>query len=146
MTLNPAKTSDKPQLYELHVNLFRDHIEKIWGWDEDWQIANFQKEWDDSRTEVIQVDGNVVGCVQTRLEADHIYVLNLAIGNKHQGLGLGSAVMNALKERATTQALPIQLSVFRTNQRVIAFYERLEFGIVEETETGCKMHWPKSSY
>lgn len=125
----------------MHVELFREHIEEIWGWDDEWQIANFRKEWDEVFTEVIHAGDDLLGYIQTRLEPDHLYVLNLALYARHQNKGVGTTVMNILKKRAMTLGLPVRLSVFKTNQRVIAFYERLGFRVYEKTETGCKMGW-----
>ena len=141
MTLRPATLSDKAALYSLHVELFREHIEKIWGWDDEWQTANFQKEWEEVATEIIHAGDELLGYIQTRLESDHLYVLNLAMNPRHQNQGWGTAAMNILKKRARTERLPMRLSVFRTNPRVIHLYERLGFEIYATTETGCKMCW-----
>jgi len=145
MILRPAILSDRATLFDIHVELFREHIEKIWGWDDQWQIANFKKEWDEATTEVIYFDDELLGYMQTRNKPDHLYVLNLALNPKHQNQGHGSWVMNLIKNRATTQGLPVRLGVFKTNQRVIAFYERLGFEVDEKTETGCAMSWSSST-
>ena len=141
MNLRPATLSDQAALFDMHVEVFREHIEEIWGWNDEWQIANFKKEWAEVRTEILTQDGKLLGYIQTRLEADHIYVLNLALHPHCQSLGFGSMAMGILKERARLQELAIKLSVFRTNQRVIAFYRRLGFEVETETETGFRMHW-----
>lgn len=141
MPLRPATLEDQAVLYALHVELFREHIDKIWGWDEEWQITNFQKEWEEVVTEVIHSGNLLLGYVQTRVESDHIYVLSLGLNSRYQNQGLGTAAMNLIKERAMSMILPIRLSVFKTNPRVISFYERLGFEIHERTETGCKMFW-----
>jgi ribosomal protein S18 acetylase RimI-like enzyme len=141
MTLRPATLADQDALFALHVELFRRHIEQIWGWDDDWQLDNFKKEWAEVRTEILSQEGEPLGYIQTRQESDHIYVLNLAVYPSSQCLGLGSMAMEVLKKRAILEGLSIKLSVFRTNQRVIEFYKRLEFEIEAETETGLRMHW-----
>ncbi len=141
MTLRPASPDDHDALFALHVELFRSHIEQIWGWDDDWQLNNFKKEWAEVRTEILSHDGERLGYIQTRQEPDHLYVLNLALYPRFQSLGFGSASREILKERARLEGLSIKLSVFRTNQRVIEFYKRLGFEIEAETETGLSMHW-----
>lgn len=90
-------------------------------------------------TQVIQSGDEVWGYLQTWLEIDHLYVVNIALRARHQNQGLGATVMNMIKERAETPGFPVRLSVFKTNQRVVAFYERLGFEIHETTDTGCKM-------
>jgi hypothetical protein len=39
-----AAASDEAELFEIHRAVFRGHIEQIWGWDEEWQRANFARE------------------------------------------------------------------------------------------------------
>lgn len=141
MNLKPAPLTDQAALFALHVEVFRDHIEEIWGWNDEWQIANFHKEWAEVQTEILTQDGELLGYIQTRPEADHLYVLNLALHPRCQNLGFGTMAMEVLKQRARHKGFSIKLSVFRTNQRVIAFYERLGFEIETETETGVRMHW-----
>lgn len=141
MKLIPASLSDRDTLFALHVELFRRHIEQIWGWDDDWQLANFKKEWAEVRTEILIHEGELLGYIQTRHETDHIYVLNLALYPRFQSRGVGSMAMELMKQRAKFEKLPIKLNVFRTNQRVIEFYKRLGFEVEMETETGLRMHW-----
>ena len=125
----------------MHTELFREHIQKIWGWDDEWQMTNFQKEWKEAVTEVIHEGDDLLGYIQTRPEPGHLYVLNLGLAARVQHQGIGTEVMEILKSRATTQNIPMRLSVFKTNQRVIAFYERLGFKTDKTTETGCEMFW-----
>ena len=141
MKLRPASLSDQEALFALHVDLFRRHIEQIWGWDDNWQLNNFRKEWAEVQTEIITQEGELLGYIQIRHEPDHLYVLNLALYPRFQSQGAGSMAMEVLKQRAKLEGLPIRLSIFRTNQRVIEFYMRLGFEIEVETETGLRMHW-----
>lgn len=141
MRLTPASVTDQDALFLLHEQLFRHHIEQIWGWDDAWQRTNFLKEWDEALTELIQHNGETAGYIQTRPEPDHLYLLGIAIHPDFQSQGLGTAVMQELQQRAALQQRPLRLSVFRTNPRVIEFYVRTGFLIEEETETGCRMRW-----
>ena len=141
MKLRPATLSDEKALFALHEEVFREHIERIWGWDDEWQITNFQKEWGMVITEVIEDGEEVSGYLQIRQELEHLYVLNIALSCQHQNQGFGTQVIEILKKRAEAQGLPIKLNVFRTNERVIKFYERAGYKIYETTETGCKMGW-----
>lgn len=141
MRLTPASITDQDALFVLHEQLFRHHIERIWGWDDAWQRTNFLKEWEESITELIHHDGENAGYLQIRPEPDHHYLLGISIHPDFQGRGLGTAVMETLQQRAALQQFPLRLSVFRTNPRVIAFYQRLGFRTEAETETGCRMVW-----
>jgi ribosomal protein S18 acetylase RimI-like enzyme len=141
MELVSARATDQEALFALHEELFRSHIEQIWGWDDEWQRANFRKEWDNAPPEIILLDGNKAGCVQVRKEADHLYILNLALHPRFQGQGAGTAVVRTIQQRAAALNLPVRLSVFRTNPRVAGFYQKEGFEVEEETVTECRMRW-----
>lgn len=143
--LRPATLSDQDTLYSMHVELFQKHIDEIWRWDDDWQIENFKKEWAEVQTELILIGDELCGYLQVRQEPDHLYILNLALYPRFQSQGIGSKVMQVLKQRAKSEGLPIQLNVFKTNQRVIEFYQRLGFEIEAKTETGLRMLWLENS-
>ena len=139
--LRPATLSDQDILYAMHVELFREHIDEIWGWNNDWQIENFKKEWAEVQTELILQGDRLCGYIQIRHKPDHLYVLNLALYSEFQNQGIGSKAMESVKQRARSKGLEIRLSVFKTNQRVIQFYTRLGFEIEAKTETGLQMLW-----
>lgn len=141
MKLLPASPSDQDVLFDLYAELFRGHIEEIWGWDEEWQITNFRKEWEEFDTDLIVQKDELLGYIQTRTEVDHIFVLIFGIYPRFQSQGIGAKIMNGLKNTAKVADLGIKLNVFRTNQRVVSFYERLGFEIEAETESGVTLFW-----
>lgn len=141
MKLLPASLSDQQTFFALHVELFRHHIEEIWGWDDDWQLTNFKTEWNEVLTETIDLAGETAGYIQTRREPDHLYLLNLALYPRFQSQGTGTTAMELLQQRAARENLAIKLSVFRTNPRVIRFYQRLGFRTEAETHAGLQMQW-----
>jgi ribosomal protein S18 acetylase RimI-like enzyme len=136
-----AVPEDQGRLFALHVTLFREQIEPIWGWDDSWQLENFLKEWNEVRTVTIHDEGRLAGCIQTREAPDHFYLLNLAIDLPFQSRGIGSEAMRQLQQEAAARAMAVRLSVFKSNDRVLGFYRRLGFRITEETETGFRLQW-----
>ena len=141
MIIQKATALDKAQIFEMHVSLFKGHINEIWGWDNDWQRANFDKEWEDSNTELITHEGDCLGYLQTRLDKDHIYVLSLGILPEFQSIQFGAKAMRVLMNRAAEKQLPIKLNVFKTNLRVIQFYNKLGFEVVGDNNNGVTMRW-----
>jgi ribosomal protein S18 acetylase RimI-like enzyme len=139
LELRPAAPSDQKAFFALHVLLFRDEIQQIWGWDDESQWENFKKEWDEARTLAIYHHGVLAGWVQTTKHPDHLYLLNLAIDPQFQNRGIGSAVISWLQQEAGARA--IELQVFRTNPRVLALYQRLGFEITEELDSGFRLRW-----
>jgi ribosomal protein S18 acetylase RimI-like enzyme len=135
--IRPATLEDQGVLFSLHEELFRDQIDQIWGWDDRWQLENFQREWHEVETLIIHEQGKFAGCMQTRDEPDHVYVMNLAIHPEFQNRGIGSEMIRWLQQRN----MVIRLSVFRTNERVLPWYCRCGFRVVEKTGTGFKLEW-----
>ncbi|WP_370682311.1 N-acetyltransferase family protein [Comamonas sp. GB3 AK4-5] len=139
--LRPAQPADHPALFALHCAVFRPHIEVLWGWDEDWQRANFAAECAAATTCVIEVEGRLVGYLQTLEEEGRLYVQNIAMAEQAQGQGIGARLLQRLQFKAAGRGLPLQLGVFRSNTRAQRFYERLGFLQTGTTETHIEMSW-----
>ena len=43
ISLRPASEEDREFLYALHRCTMREVIEKTWGWDETWQLQDFER-------------------------------------------------------------------------------------------------------
>jgi len=141
MNIRPATTGDLAVLFEVHRSVFRSHIEKLWGWDEDWQGENFASEFTAAATSVIEDDGHIAGYIQILDEDARIYVQNIAISEVFQGKGIGTQLLKGLQSDAAARKVPLQLGVFRTNTPAQRLYERLGFHKVGETHTHIEMSW-----
>ena len=139
--IREASADDYEPLFNLHAALFKAQIEQIWGWDEVWQRENFAEEWSCCRARVIESAGRPVGCVLTKQETDHLYLLSIGLIEGFQGKGIGGEIMKALQNEAFELSLPLRLSTFRINPRALAFYQRLGFKITGATETSDKLEW-----
>lgn len=145
LEFRPVSSADHETLYALHVSLFRDYIEQVWGWNEEKQIENFRKEMKDSGNLTIFHDGKFVGYLQRRDHHDHIYLMNLAITPENQGYGIGSEMIKRLQHECQLREIDLILSVFRANNRAIDFYRRHDFEITEITENGFRLRWKSLS-
>ncbi|MNJ59646.1 ribosomal-protein-alanine N-acetyltransferase [compost metagenome] len=141
MNLRPATDSDQAALFDLHRAVFHGHIEKIWGWDERWQLSNFAAEFARAATSVIETNGQIIGYVQILVEEDRIYLQNIAVSREFQGKGMGSHILKELQLDASARKVPLQLGVFRTNTLAQRLYERLGFCRTGETGTHIEMSW-----
>ena len=141
MTVRPATDSDLTALFDLHRAVLREHIEKIWGWNESWQRANFAAEFACAATSVIEQDGGIVGYVQILDKEDRIHIQNIAISPEYQGKGIGSRILKNLQLEAAARQVPLQLGAFRTNTLAQKLYERLGFRQTGATETHIEMSW-----
>ncbi|MFJ2360635.1 GNAT family N-acetyltransferase [Pseudomonas fluorescens] len=141
MTVRPATDSDLTALFDLHRAVFREHIEKIWGWDESWQRANFAAEFACTATSVFEQGGRIIGYVQILDKEDRIHVQNIAISHEYQGKGIGSRILKKLQLQAAARQVPLQLGAFRTNTLAQKLYERLGFRRTGATDTHIEMSW-----
>lgn len=141
MTVRPATDSDLTALFDLHRAVFREHIEKIWGWDESWQRANFAAEFACTATSVFEHGGRIIGYVQILDKEDRIHVQNIAISHEYQGKGVGSRILKKLQLQAAARQVPLQLGAFRTNTLAQKLYERLGFRRTGATDTHIEMSW-----
>ncbi len=122
--IRPAALEDLESLFDLHRTVFRSHIEEIWGWDEEWQRSRFRQEFDSSVTSVVQVAGRTVGYVQTVVDANQLYLQNIALHPEVQRQGIGTCLVKRLQQDAVERNVPVNLSLFRTNPQAVNFYER----------------------
>ncbi len=143
--LRSATPDDGDAVFALYEELFRHHIERIWGWDPAWQTLNFAEEWRAARTEVIFSAGRLAGYLQVKNEPDHTYILSLGLLPSVQGQGIGRLIMSDLKKEAGPRGLPLRLSVFRTNPRALRFYETLDFRITDATPEFHRLEWRPDS-
>lgn len=141
MDVRPATQADEPRLFEIHKSVFRNYIEQIWGWDEDWQRYNFKEECAASVTSVIEVDGWIAGYLQVRYEDNRILLQNIALASGFQGKDIGTRLVKGLQQEATLQNKPVELGVFRSNSGAIRFYRRLGFHRTGETVSHIMMSY-----
>lgn len=141
MDVRLSTLKDQPDLFELHRAAFKEHIERIWGWDEDWQRAHFVRECASSVTSVVRLEGRTVGYLQVRYDPDRVYLQNIALHPEFQNKGMGTELLNEVKAAATARQLPVDLAVFRTNGSAQRFYERHGFRRTGESRTHIEMSW-----
>ncbi len=108
--LRPAAVSDEAFLYDLHRITMRDVIEQTWGWDEEWQRDDFSKRWGESDISVIDVNGQAVGSLWVSSRAGAIHIVELQLLPAVQGQGIGTGVVQSLKQKAAGQGTSLTLS------------------------------------
>ncbi|HNX99921.1 MAG TPA: ribosomal protein S18-alanine N-acetyltransferase [Oscillospiraceae bacterium] len=75
--------------------------------------------------------GAVAGYVGAQLAADEGYISNVAVSPAYRRLGVGGALIDALKERASARTLAfLTLEVRETNAAARALYEKHGFTVV----------------
>jgi GNAT superfamily N-acetyltransferase len=109
-----AIESDFDFLLELHEVTLRDHVDAIWGWDDN-------------------------GFVRIDERADCHSLELLELHPRVQRRGIGATIVRAFVGRAYEARLPAILRVFKINVGARRLYQRLGFAIVGENETHYDM-------
>ena len=139
--LRPATVDDFDFMFALKKANFKQYVEKIWGWEDD-----FQKEWlrkdlsqQPIRKQIIVVDGNVAGVYEAQMADEGDYHINeISLPPEYQDKGIGTALLTAVLRENKQRGVKTMLQVFKDN-KAKQLYERLGFTVSGETKTHYQM-------
>ncbi len=138
-----ATPDDHDFIYALKAESVRPYVEKIWGWDEDFQRNDFDGDFADmEQFNVIEIDGNPIGFVQYYFEYPYFEVVELHLLPECRGKGIGSDILRNLQKVCVVRDRRIRLGCFKENHRAKALYQRLNFMQTGETETHYILEYP----
>ena len=141
-TLRPAEMADYQWLWELKRLTMRPYVELTWGhWDDKAQEEFFRRNFSSETVQIISVNGQKAGLLNTEREQSEIFLANLQIHPAFQNRGLGSVVLRTVLESATALDLPVRLQVLRVNEAAVRLYSRFGFKVYDETPTHRLMRW-----
>ncbi len=141
-SLRPAHEDDREFLRVLHELSYRPHVERIWGWDDDQQAEFFERRFQPSQLEIIEVGSDAAGVLEVENRADELFLADVEIHPSWRGKGIGSAIILSLQERAREAEKPLALQVLHVNVRARALYERLGFVETWRNDIRSGMRWP----
>jgi GNAT superfamily N-acetyltransferase len=136
--LRPATAADAVFIYQVRVDGLREHVARIWGWDEAAQAARFQATFAPACYQVIVVAGHDVGAVAVEWRDDLVVLADIEVGPAWRGCGLGTAIIADILGEARRRGLPVALQVLRGNP-ARRLYARLGFRVIAETDSHVQM-------
>ena len=137
----PATADDRAFALDLNRTSYERLVdERLGGWDDEWQTSYFGKKWAAGGYRVIESNGTRIGVLRLEENDDEIVLGEIQIVPRRRNLGLGTTIVRELQERAAGRGVPLRLRVVKGN-RARLLYERLDFRVVEESETHCRMEW-----
>jgi ribosomal protein S18 acetylase RimI-like enzyme len=84
--------------------------------------------------------GDIVGSVMAGYEGHRGWINYLAVAPSLQGGGLGRELMSVAEEKLLAAGCPkVNLQVRSSNERVIAFYEKLGYSVEERASLGKRL-------
>lgn len=134
---------DKEFIYQVKKESNYMYIEKIWGWDEDYQIQDFNTDFKLSDYKIIVLDNTDIGFLQLEEFNNNLNITEIHIISEYRGKGIGSQVINDIIMDEKNNNKTISIACFILNQKAKNLYERLGFKIMNETETHYLMQYDK---
>ncbi|MFN2121091.1 MAG: GNAT family N-acetyltransferase [Anaerolineales bacterium] len=133
-----ADEKDMDFLYALHAATMMEYVDKTWGWDDAQQEAAFRKNHDPAGIQIVTYDGADIGMLYTEEREAEVFVAHIEISPEYQGRGIGSSILEQIVAGAAQRRKPVSLRVLKVNP-ARRLYERLGFGVFEETPTHYSM-------
>lgn len=129
--LRDAATADIEPLAELRAAVMRPDLERLGRYDEHRVRQRLRDAFRAEHTSVIVVDGELAGCVALRPAEDRQWLEHFYLDPRHQGRGLGSAVLRTLLARTDARGVAVGLNVLQGSP-ARRLYER--HGFVMESQ------------
>ena len=137
ITLRPVRSTDESFLLRLFRS-FRDDIDHAVGISEaekktfirqqfEAQRRSYRHKYPDSSPELILVDDERAGRIWVAHLKDQIRLVDIMVLPAFQNQGVGSHLVQTLKEYARALQRPLRHMVHTTNQDALRFYRRLGF-------------------
>jgi len=139
LSFRKAHTSDSEFVFTVKKAAFREYVEQVWGWDDNYQRELHNRRFAAQDVCIIQFRGTDVGFLSTSSTPDTLKVNQLFILPEYQGKGIGSACMMRIVDDARLAGKSVALQVLKVNPRGTAFYQRLGFLIIGESSTHLQM-------
>ncbi|MGW6490710.1 N-acetyltransferase family protein [Streptomyces sp. NPDC055056] len=130
-TLRPAVAADVEVLAELRATVMRADLERLGRYDGHRVRQRLRDSFSTEHTSIITGDGDVIGCVTVRPAEGAQWLEHFYLAPRHQGRGLGSAVLRTVVRRAEAHGTTLRLNVLQ-GSAARRLYERHGFVVDSE--------------
>jgi GNAT superfamily N-acetyltransferase len=134
LTLRKAGPNDSKFAYRARRAAFKEYVDNAGGWDEGEERRLHQRRFGAQDFRIISFAGADIGVLALVTAPDCVKVNQLFILPEHQSRGIGGECMMRVLEEARGLGVPVRLRVLKVNPRALAFYQRLGFTRIGETE------------
>lgn len=155
VTLTEVGADDEAVRFRLYAEVRAEEL-GMQGWNPDERTQMLRLQFEAQRrgyrdqfpaaaVRLILCDGSPVGWVIVDRSGPDLRCVDIAIVSGDRSKGIGTRVLRALQEEAAAGDRPLALTVLRTNVRALAFYARLGFRAIRQTDTHALMEWRRDS-
>ena len=139
LSFRKAYASDSEFVFTVKKAAFREYVEQVWGWDDNYQRELHNRRFAAQDLRIIQFRGKDIGFLATSSTPNTLKVNQIFILPEYQSKGIGSACLTRIIDDANLVQKSVTLQVLKVNPRGVAFYQRLGFTIVGESPTHFQM-------
>lgn len=125
-TLRSAVAADIEPIAELRARVMRADLERLGRYDEHRVRQRLRDSFSARHTSVIMIDRELAGCVTVRPCEGRQWLEHFYLDPRHQGRGLGSAVLRTVLRRTDAQGTTVGLNVLQ-GSAARRLYERHGF-------------------
>lgn len=130
-----AEEQDQEAIYQLYRLVMHGFISDIWGWDEQWQRADFSTHYDPHDVTLVFQEEELVGYSHVEKRDGQLFIRMIVVHPRYQRKGIGKKLLESVIASAHEQSKSVGLEVFKINAVARAFYERHGFNAEGETPT-----------
>ena len=152
--LRPVTASDDEFLLSVYASTREDELaqaewaegqkEQFLRWQLDLQRREYEARFPDAAYDVILVDQQPAGRIWVGSDDEQIRLLDIALLPAFQNRGVGTALLERLKNHAANERKVLRHMVFVLNNNAERFYERLGFKQIEDLGAYKHMEWRPS--
>ena len=133
-TLHVSRNTDAGLFYDVIEQTMRVHVIAAGGnWKEEPRRREATEDSVNPGASVIVVGRIDAGILIVERLRNEVHLLMLCLLPSHQGRGIGCSLVSALQREAAARRVPLLLEVLKVNP-ARRFYERLGFGVEDESE------------
>ena len=135
-----ATCDDHEFIYDVKKQALGPYINRVWGWNEGFQLAIHRKEFDPSRLLVVTVADHKAGIIEVISNTSCIVLNKLYLQPEYQRQGIGTHLISCILMQAQQRDVPVRLQVLKCNPAQ-KLYKRLGFVKIKECETHIRMEY-----
>ena len=135
ISFRKATQRDSDFAFQIKKTVLEGYVDQIWGWEEEREVLEHTRRFNPENIRVIRYLGEDIGIISIVIDAEYFRVNQIFILPGYQRRGIGSYCMGQLVEEARELGKPVWLRIFKINQPAKAFYIKLGFKQIGETET-----------
>ncbi|MGV2881233.1 GNAT family N-acetyltransferase [Paenibacillus taichungensis] len=138
ITMRQSKQADQEHLAELRALVLYDDLNRLKRYDEVKVRERFRNTFDPEYTWIIEVEGELVGCVALKPKSEEMLLEHFYIHPDYQGKQIGTQVLNMLLNRDEVKGKRVILNVLQGSP-ARRLYERFGFVLDSEDEVDVFM-------